>query len=198
MSSHSGADFERGHLGHRNGPQIPGTEHEVTDGTQPEDGPRGAPGTGLGQRTAAAGRVRKPSQTLPARMGPVWATANVIGREYETTPKPNVERGLQGLQKVVLGSGFCGAGGLTRVEEHVLNAQSVHLLDVRTEDPEEGRCQVAQKIADAARSASLRRGATRCDVRARVGPWAELTAASLGVLHSHRVVFIRDEGPQAL
>eukprot|EP00966_Prymnesium_polylepis_P267474 6179016-Prymnesium_polylepis.1 len=89
LHAHSGADFERGRVGHRNGPQIAGTEYDVSDGTLPEEQPvhtGGAPGTGLAQRSSSASKVRKPSQTLPARMGPVWATVKVVGREYDTTP----------------------------------------------------------------------------------------------------------------
>ena len=80
---HTGADFEAGRLGHRNGEQIPGTEHQVSDGTQPEeDARRGPAGTGLATNQGA--RARLPAKSLPKRTGPVWATVDVTGRHYET------------------------------------------------------------------------------------------------------------------
>ena len=90
VTRHSGADFEGGRVGHRNGQQLPGLEHNVTDGTWPEEEPqqhRGAPGTGLAQPSTAPGRVRKPAQTLPARMGKVWSTVNID--TSQTFPQPS-------------------------------------------------------------------------------------------------------------
>ena len=85
LSAHSGEDFERGRVGHRNGEAPVGAEPSLSDGVQPEeDIARGAPGTGLG--TAACNRVRKPAQSMPARMGPVWLTVNVTGKERDTNP----------------------------------------------------------------------------------------------------------------
>ena len=112
VSSHSGADFERGRLGHRNGPQIPGTEHDVSDGTMPEEQrgqTGGAPGTSLAQRSASASKVRRPSQTLPARMGATWATVSVVGREYETSPNVTCKD-----------CGHSFSGGLQRIEDHII------------------------------------------------------------------------------
>ena len=105
---HTGADFEAGRLGHRNGEQIPGTEHQVSDGTQPEeDARRGPAGTGLATNQGA--RARLPAKSLPKRTGPVWATVDVTGRHYETSPQVKCKD--------------CGqtfSGGLTRIEDHIV------------------------------------------------------------------------------
>jgi hypothetical protein len=110
LSAHTGDDFERGRVGHRNEEQVAGTEEDVTDGVQPEEaqerGARGAPGTGL--NSTVRSRVRKPSQTLPARMGPIWRTVQVVGREYETNP--NVK--CSDCSKTF-------SGGVTRIEDHI-------------------------------------------------------------------------------
>ena len=37
LHAHTGADWERGRTQQRNGEQIAGREHDVSDGTQPED-----------------------------------------------------------------------------------------------------------------------------------------------------------------
>ena len=108
INAYSGADFEGGRVGHRNGPAIAGQEHDRTDGTAPEDdGRRGLAGTGLAKEGQV--KVRKPAAKMPMRKGPVWATVRVIGRHYETTPQ---------LECIDCGVQF--SGGLTRVEDHIV------------------------------------------------------------------------------
>jgi hypothetical protein len=111
VTQHTGADFEAGRVGHRNGPQIAGTEHEVSDGTQPEDNAaprdRGPAGTGLA--TNQGQRTRPPAKAMPKRAGPVWATVDIVGRHYETTPQVKCKD-----------CGISFSGGLTRIEDHIV------------------------------------------------------------------------------
>ena len=111
VTQHTGADFEAGRVGHRNGPQIAGTEHEVSDGTQPEDNAaprdRGPAGTGLA--TNQGQRTRPPAKAMPKRAGPVWATVDIVGTHYETTPQVKCKD-----------CGISFSGGLTRIEDHIV------------------------------------------------------------------------------
>ena len=132
-SAHSGADFEAGRLGHRNGEQVPGTEHDVSDGTQPEQMVCGTTGTGLAQRSASSHKVRKPSKTLPARMGPVWRTVTIVGKERETNPQVKCND---------CGKTFCG--GLQRVEDHIIKACSCSSPEL-----EKLKADIVQKRVDA-------------------------------------------------
>lgn len=84
----------------------------MSDGTMPEEQrgqTGGAPGTSLAQRSASASKVRRPSQTLPARMGATWATVSVVGREYETSPNVTCKD-----------CGHSFSGGLQRIEDHII------------------------------------------------------------------------------
>uniref|UniRef100_A0A6T9CQT5 BED-type domain-containing protein n=1 Tax=Haptolina ericina TaxID=156174 RepID=A0A6T9CQT5_9EUKA len=86
---------------------MPGVEPEAA-GDDPRDVQRGVAGTGLAQADVAPGKKWKPSQTLPARMGPVWATVSVVGKEYETCPNlvcKDCEKSF--------------SGGITRIEDHI-------------------------------------------------------------------------------
>ena len=133
LSAHSGEDFERGRVGHRNGEAPVGAEPSLSDGVQPEeDIARGAPGTGLG--TAACNRVRKPAQSMPARMGPVWLTVNVTGKERDTNPN---------VQCKDCGKAF--SGGVTRIEDHILKH-----CKCSTPDLQKLKEEIIQKRADAA------------------------------------------------
>jgi hypothetical protein len=108
INAHSGADWEGGRVGNRNGPTIAGQEHDRSDGTMPEDDGRAAlAGTGLA--SAGQARVRKPAQKMPRRAGPVWATVRVIGKHYETCPT---------VECIDCGRQF--GGGLTRIEDHIV------------------------------------------------------------------------------
>ena len=62
----------------------------------PDEDSRGGKGSGRGGGSTSGGSGggasgsniprRKPAQTLPARMGPVWRTVEVIGKEMDTNP----------------------------------------------------------------------------------------------------------------
>ena len=121
----------------------------MSDGTMPEEGHSaggvtcGAPGTGLAQRSASANKVRKPSQTLPARMGPVWSTVTVVGREYETMP--NVK--CKDCEKSF-------SGGVTRIEDHILK-----LCTCSTPELKKLKAELEKKRADTAEQSKLKAAA---------------------------------------
>lgn len=102
-SSHSGAEFEAGSLAARNGAQ-PAGQDSVNDRREDESSPR----TGLDQGVPQIAK-RKPAVTLPARMGPAWATVKVVGKEYDQNP-----------QVVCLDCDASFCGGVSRITEHIL------------------------------------------------------------------------------
>jgi hypothetical protein len=113
LHAHTGAEFESGavHAARGRNEPHPGVEPEPAGPLDADDGARGGmAGTGLAGTRDAAGKVRKPAQTLPARMGPVWATVRVVGREYTTNPN-----------LVCKGCDHTFSGGVERIEDHILS-----------------------------------------------------------------------------
>ena len=113
---HTGADFESGQVHAtrgRNEEQPPGAVAPEPLGVEAESGQpaRGVSGTGLAAAAVAPGKKRKPAQSLPARMGAVWASVRVVGKEYETNPD---------LECKECGKAF--GGGITRIEDHIIKA----------------------------------------------------------------------------
>jgi len=86
-SQHSGADFEAGRLHGRNGEQPTGDDR-VEDAREETR-------NGL-DNVRPAGKKRAPAKTMPARMGKLWATVEVVGKHYENN---------QGYRQVRLGPG---------------------------------------------------------------------------------------------
>ena len=77
-SQHSGADFEAGRLHGRNGEQPTGDDR-VEDAREETR-------NGL-DNVRPAGKKRAPAKTMPARMGKLWATVEVVGKHYENNPE---------------------------------------------------------------------------------------------------------------
>ena len=118
VTRHTGTDFERGRVGHRNG--QPMLEHDVTDGTRPEEE---RPTTGLHHQPALLSGGQRARQAparraVPAREGDVWATVRVH-------PDP---ANLMNLQPKV-DCLTCGKKGfsvnLTRIVAHITGSGGV-------------------------------------------------------------------------
>ena len=80
-ATHTGADFEAGRLGQRNGEQPHG--HDTVKRQRRTRRPAHWPQP----ETGNDGKKRKPAVSAPARMGPIWATVQVTGKERETNPE---------------------------------------------------------------------------------------------------------------
>ena len=91
---------------------IPGVDvpfdAEATDAR--EDGPeRNGLAAPTNHRTAAGDpKKRKPAKTVPARMGAVWQSVEVVDREYETNPSVRCKNCNHRF-----------AGGSARISDHI-------------------------------------------------------------------------------
>jgi hypothetical protein len=117
-SQHTGADFEGGRLGHRNGEQLPG-DNRVFNAREDDNS---ALRTGIELSTPRTTSVkRKPAVTLPVRMGAVWATVDVVGKERETNP-----------EVVCRDCSSSFRGGATRLTEHIIARCSCSTSELQT------------------------------------------------------------------
>ena len=107
----TGADFESGRaherLG-RNEPQPPGVDLDFQPAGDDPNEQRGLAGTGLGAPRTVSTSRRPPAKTMPARMGPLWATVEVVGRHYETNPNLRCKD-----------CSHTFSGGVGRIEDHI-------------------------------------------------------------------------------
>ena len=113
VSAHTGAEFESGECDRRRGryEPNPGVEPEPAGSLDSDQQQQfGRQGTGLDTHEHNPNKKRAPARTMPARMGPVWATVTVTDRHYETNPKVV----CKDCSKVF-------SGGVTRVVDHIIN-----------------------------------------------------------------------------